>query len=193
MYSLNKRHAHIVRLFFVSLSMKRLWLILLFLNPCFSQFSEKSFKLVKGENIFTIIPDKKIVINKKEYIYKKIDYKNEQIMVKAYNSEKEKFKNIKFNFNEIKSISFMQSKFYRASQGCLGGALVGFFIALYLNEQDDDKKKKVSLDSFSDELGESFRLVSSTVFGGLAGMIIALSTNYSDYDLKIGHNDWQIK
>ena len=76
--------------------MKRLCIILFILSPCFGQFSEKSFKLVRGEDFFTIRPDQIIKINDKESIYKKIDYKNKQIMVEIYNSEKEKSENIKF-------------------------------------------------------------------------------------------------
>ena len=170
--------------------MKRLWVILFILNPCFSQFSEKSFQLVRGEDSFTIRPDKKIKINDKEYVYKKIDYKNKQIMVEVYNSEKEKSENI--NFNEIKSIGFAQNKFYRSFQGFTGGALVGFFIGLYLNEKEDDEEKGFGIRSPLHGIGEAFNLMGGLFYGGLAGIIIALSTN-SDYDLDIENNDWQIK
>ena len=171
--------------------MKRLWIILFILSPCFSQFTEKSFKLVRGENYFTIRPDKKIKINDKESIYKKIDYKNKQIMVEIYNSEKEKSENIKFNFNEIKSISFTQNKFYRALQSSVGGAVIGIFIGIYL-EDKNKKREGLSFDNFFDNLGNSFKPMSGAFFGGLAGITIALYTN-SDYDLDIGENDWRIK
>ena len=171
--------------------MKRLCIILFILSPCFGQFSEKSFKLVRGEDFFTIRPDKIIKINDKEFIYKKIDYKNKQIMVEIYNSEKEKSENIKFNFNEIKSISFTQNKFYRALQSSVGGAFLGIFIAFYLNEKNSEEKEGFSFDNVFDEIGKDMNVFGGLIFGGLAGIIIALYTN-SDYDLDIGDNNWKI-
>ena len=166
--------------------MKHLWFILLFLNPCFSQFTEKSFKIERGEDVFIIAPNKKIKINNNSVFYKSINYKNEQLIVRHYNSKEGISENVKIDFNQIKSITFRPSYFYRALGGFTIGAFVGGIGGYFLYKPEED--------DFNFFLG-NFRVYHAIGVGfvvGVGGSIIGLATN-PEYHLNIGHNDWQIK
>ena len=151
--------------------MKRLWVILFILNLCFGQFSGKSFKLVRGKDFFTIAPDKKIIINEKEYVYKKIDYKNEKLMVWAYNPEKEKSGNNVINFKEIKRIKVYQSTIFSSmGYGVRNGAILGFLFGPSIYEA-------LTGDNPYDDTFHDQKLIVHNVFaywGSLIGLPIGL-------------------
>ena len=163
--------------------MKRLWIILFILSPCFRQFTEKSFKLIKkDEYSFTIIPNKKIIVNNNEVIYKSIDYKNQQIMFLDYNSEK-----IKIDFNEIKSIGVKRSIVRRGFEGAVSGFFIGGVVAFLLD------KKHGSIWFFGGTNGTTIAGgLAGSLIGGVSGVFTGLLTN-SYYNLDIGNNNWQIK
>ena len=172
--------------------MKHLWFILLFLNPCFSQFSEKSFKIERGEDVFIIAANKKIKINNNSVFYKSINYKNEQLIVRHYNSKKGISENVKIHFNQIKSITFRPSYFYRALKGFGIGFFVGGIAGYFLYEHDSYNLDVPFSNLFLENLERTGYAIGVGLVIGAGGSIIRLATN-PEYHLNIGHNDWQIK
>ena len=167
--------------------MKRLWVILfVFINFCFSQFAKESFSIVKGENTFIIIPNKKIKINDNSVIYKSIDYNNKKIMVWDYNLIKGISENVKIDFNQIKSITFKDDYFYQALEGFVRGLILGGIAGYFLLKDEFDDNM------WYEEKWWGVSVLRGGFIGGLVGMVIWLNTNFGHH-LKIGDNDWQIK
>ena len=148
--------------------MKHLWVILFeFINFCFGQFAKESFSIVKGENTFIIIPNKKI-------------------MVWDYNLIKGISENVKIDFNQIKSITFKDDYFYQALEGFVRGLILGGIAGYFLLKDEFDDNM------WYEEKWWGVSVLRGGFIGGLVGMVIWLNTN-SGHHLKIGDNDWQIK
>jgi len=100
-----------------------------------------------------------------------------------------KIENVKIDFNQIKTISFKPSKFYRALGGFTLGAFIGGLAGYFLYKDDDNNN------NFFEILGGSYRIfhaIRGAFIVGAGGSIIGLATN-PEYHLNIGHNEWEIK